>query len=71
MTAIMLADGVLRVPVPMTLPDGTRIDAARDIAPGDPDYDAWLRFATLEEPAWHGAPEDEAILARWRTAASA
>jgi hypothetical protein len=71
MTAIMLAGGVLRVPVTDELPDGTRVDGTRDIKPGAPDYEAWLPYAIAEEAAWHGDPEDADILARWRTAASA
>ncbi|MEW9552647.1 hypothetical protein [Nonomuraea sp. NPDC050783] len=71
MTAIMLTSGVLRVPVTTRLPDGTRVDGTRDITPGAPDYDAWLPHAVPEESAWHGDPDDETILARWRAAASA
>ncbi|MCP2353760.1 hypothetical protein HD597_000780 [Nonomuraea thailandensis] len=71
MTAIMLAGGVLRVAEPTTLPDGTRVEGTRDIAPGAPEYDDWLPFAIPEEAAWRGDHDDTAILARWRAAASA
>lgn len=53
MTAIMLAGGVLRVPDPSVLPDGTRVDATRDIAPDAPDYAIWLPYAIPRRP--HGA----------------
>ncbi|WP_156325667.1 hypothetical protein [Nonomuraea sp. SBT364] len=71
MTAIMLAGGVLRVPEPTTLPDGTRVEGTRDIAPDAPDYADWLPFAIPEAAAWHGDQDDTAILARWRADASA
>ncbi|MEV0388676.1 hypothetical protein [Nonomuraea sp. NPDC050643] len=71
MTAIMLAGGILRVPDPHVLPDGTRVDGTRDIAPDAPDYAVWLPHALPEETAWHGDPDDVTIVQRWRTAASA
>ncbi|KAB8192022.1 hypothetical protein FH608_029270 [Nonomuraea phyllanthi] len=71
MTAIMLAGGVLRVPDPSVLPDGTRVDATRDIAPDAPDYATWLPYAIPEEAARRGSADDEHILGRWRAAASA
>ncbi|MFD9950067.1 hypothetical protein ACFWYW_56095 [Nonomuraea sp. NPDC059023] len=71
MSAILLPDGVLRVPTTATLPDGTRIDGLRDIAPGEPDYDAWLPFAITEEQNRLGHADDDAILRRWHAAASA
>jgi hypothetical protein len=71
MTAIMLAGGVLRVPDPHVLPDGSRVDGTRDIAPDAPEYTDWLPYAVSEETAWRGDPDDERILAQWRTAASA
>ncbi|WP_219507950.1 hypothetical protein [Nonomuraea ceibae] len=71
MTAIMLAHGVLRVPAPVVLEDGTRVHLTRDIEPGAPDYDEWLPHAVPEVDAWHGDTDDTAILDRWRAAASA
>ncbi|TDD25308.1 hypothetical protein [Nonomuraea diastatica] len=71
MTAIMLTGGVLRVPESSVLPDGTRVDGTRDIAPDAPDYATWLPYVIPEGAAWHGSTDDESILARWRAAASA
>ncbi|SPL90056.1 unnamed protein product [[Actinomadura] parvosata subsp. kistnae] len=71
MTAIKLAGGVLRVPTHTVLPDGVHIDSTRDITPDDPDYQEWLPYAIDEADSWHGDPDDETILSRWRAAASA
>ncbi|MEV1005061.1 hypothetical protein [Nonomuraea sp. NPDC050202] len=71
MTAIKLAGGVLRVPVFTVLSDGTHVDSTRDITPDDPDYKAWLPHAIDEAQSWHGDADDDAILSRWRAAASA
>ncbi|MFB4278396.1 MULTISPECIES: hypothetical protein [unclassified Nonomuraea] len=71
MTAIKLAGGVLRVPTCTVLADGTHVDGTRDITPDEPDYQDWLPHAIDEAESWHGGPDDDAILRRWRAAASA
>ncbi|MEV4113396.1 hypothetical protein [Nonomuraea sp. NPDC049695] len=72
MTAVMLADGVLRVHAPIELPDGTCVDGSRDIAPDAPDYEEWLpHVVAIDDSGLYGHAEDEDIVRRWRTAASA
>lgn len=71
MSATLLPDGVLRVPTSVVLPGGACVDGTRDLRPGDPHYDEWLRVAHPEAADWSGDPEDEAILRRWHTAKSA
>lgn len=71
MNVLMLPGGALRVPTVDVLENGTRVHGTRDVTPDAPDYQRWLPLATSEEEEWHEAADDEAILARWRAAASA
>ena len=69
MSVILLDSGVLRVPTSTELPDGTRVDGVRDIAPDEPDYAAWRPYAITEGDDRRAV--NAAILRRWGVAASA
>lgn len=71
MSVVLLPGGALRVPTVDVLEDGTRVEGTRDVLPDAPDYQQWLAFAVPEEQAWHEGDDDQEILARWRSAASA
>ncbi|MEV1240620.1 hypothetical protein ACIBO2_05110 [Nonomuraea sp. NPDC050022] len=71
MSVVLLPGDVLRVPTVDTLPDGAKVHGTRDLQPGDPGYEMWLPWAEPEEEQRGEDPDDAAILARWRDAASA
>ncbi|MFI6790091.1 hypothetical protein ACIBG4_22485 [Nonomuraea sp. NPDC050383] len=71
MNVVMLPGGILRVPTVDVLANGVRVHGTRDVTPKDSEYEQWLPFAIAEDQAWHEDGDDEAILARWRAAASA